>query len=120
MTKTKGHSATHGGLRGHSIGSSYPYTVVLTGPTGKTGYVLNTITSFRWPEEHAEDAHDRADWYASGSYQPPKGLSYQFAFWESGSFASIHRRRARPAIKKRVERTSYADPRRTYPYHHGA
>lgn len=37
-TTTKGHSSTQGGLRGHSIGAAYPYSVVLRIEDGKTVY----------------------------------------------------------------------------------
>lgn len=43
--ETKGHSAAQGGLRGHSIGEAYPYTVYARGTPNRVVWgVLNCLT----------------------------------------------------------------------------
>lgn len=58
---TAGHSAEHGGLRGHSLGDTYPYMVV---GVGDRWAVQNALTGkwsrFTW--EIVQWAHDFAEW----------------------------------------------------------
>lgn len=64
VTVTKGHLAASGGLRGHSIGDTYPWSVVGIGYDGwqahnlESGAVSGPVTDYGTAEDYAYLAHN--------------------------------------------------------------
>lgn len=64
--QTQPHSRSWGGLCGHSVGPTYPFTVVGVG-LEREGYVLNAVTGETWPRESLKAAFDRAEKLKAGA-----------------------------------------------------